>query len=76
MKLLGGKDRLEIKVDADEPGYTLRLQTASEDLLLEFKVNPRKTEYVIDLSGLSEGAYWVLLRHDQEEVRRGVFQVV
>ena len=76
MKLLPEKKQLLLMVETDESGYSIGLQSSSAEVLLAFRVNPRRHQYTIDLKGLTIGAYWVILRHNNQDVKRHVFQVV
>lgn len=76
MKLQPEKKQLHLRVETEAPGYSINLQSSSAEVLLAFRVNPRRPEYTIDLKGLTIGAYWVILKHNNLDVKRHVFQVV
>lgn len=76
MKLQPDRKQLHLSVETEEPGYSVCLQSSSAEVLLAFRVNPRRTEYTIDLKGLTIGAYWVILKHNDLDIKRHVFQVV
>jgi hypothetical protein len=65
---------LEIRVKTLEAGFALRLQSLSEEILMEFKVNPNRVLYSLDIKSLNIQGFWVILLLEELEVKRQLFQ--
>lgn len=65
---------LEIRVKTLEAGFALRLQSLSEEILMEFKVNPNRVLYSLDIKSLNIRGFWVILLLEELEVKRQLFQ--
>ena len=75
LMLDNSNNSLEVMVVTSKPGFSLRLQTSTEDVLLDFRLNPNRHSYLLDTSALNQGVYWLILRKGDQEVKRSIIQI-
>jgi hypothetical protein len=66
---------LVIRYATELPGLNLRIQNDLEEILFEMKLKAKKNEFEVNVSPLSQGAYWVILHQGEVEFRRAIFQI-